>query len=214
MSIATRIKENIENQVAPSPRWRWYHGVAFYALVQALTFGLSGLTSVVSGNRGKNLREDLFGNVDYFRQLKQSIFSPPSWVFAPAWTINNISVIIGTWRVLNRPKNAPGRDTFLALQGASWINYILFNAAYFSLRSPINAFVLTLSMFVLTIVSGIVAIFRLRDTWVALSLATLFLWLLIALTAGTFQAAWNYDELYHAGPFFKVNKKLLKRNGR
>ncbi len=211
MSIATRSTESIDEKTKADPRWRWYHGVAFYVIVQALTFGLSGLTSIVSGNRGKNLREDFFGDVNYFRELKQSVFSPPSWVFAPAWTINNISVILGTWRVLNMPKNAPGRNAFLALQGASWLNYTLFNAAYFSLRSPINAFVLTLSMFVLTILSGLVAIFRLRDTWVALSLATLFLWLLVALTAGTFQAAWNYDELYHVGPFLKTNKKLLKQ---
>ena len=211
MSSATRVKERIEDQAGITPRWRWYHGVAFYVIVQALTFCLSGLTSIVSGNRGKSLREDFFGDVDYFRELKQSIFSPPSQVFAPAWTINNISVIIGTWRVLNMPKNTTGRETFLIAQGMSWLNYILFNAAYFSLRSPINAFILTLSMFVLTIISGFIAIFRLRDTWVALSLATLFIWLLIALTAGTFQAAWNYDDLYHVGPFFKVNKKLLKQ---
>src|SRR5579872_5373558 len=98
MSTATRMKDSIANKITPTPRWRWYHGVAFYAIVQVLTFGLSGLTSVVSGNRGKNLREDIFGDVDYFRELKQSVFSPPSWVFAPAWTINNISVIIGAWR--------------------------------------------------------------------------------------------------------------------
>lgn len=211
MSIATRVKERIAEQAGAAPRWRWYHGVAFYAIVQALTFGLSGLTSMVTGNRGKDVWEDFFGNVDYFRELKQSIFSPPSWVFGPAWTINNISVIIGTWRVLNMPKNTMGRKAFLTVQGASWLNYVLFNAAYFSLRSPINAFVLTLSMFVLTIVSGFIAIFRLRDSRVALSLATLFIWLLIALTAGGFQAAWNYDDLYHVGPFFKVNRKLLKQ---
>ncbi len=210
MSIATDVKERIAEQTGAAPRWRWYHGVAFYMIVQALTFGLSGLTSMVSGNRGKDLWEDFFGNVDYFRELKQSVFSPPSWVFGPAWTINNISVIIGTWRVLNMPGNTTGRKAFLTVQGASWLNYVLFNAAYFSLRSPINAFILTLSMFVLTIVSGFIAIFRLRDSRVALSLATLFIWLLIALTAGGFQAAWNYDDLYHAGPFFKVNKKLLK----
>ncbi len=211
MSIATRVKERIEDQAGITPHWRWYHGVAFYVIVQALTFGLSGLTSVVSGNRGKNLRDDFFGDVDYFRKLKQSVFSPPSWVFAPAWTINNISVIIGTWRVLNMPKNTKGRQAFLIAQGMSWLNYTLFNAAYFSLRSPINAFVLTLSMFVLTIANVFIAIFRLRDSWVALSLATLFIWLLIALTAGTFQAAWNYDDLYHVGPFLKVNGKLLKQ---
>jgi len=210
MSVATRVKKRIEDKTTTAPRWRWYHGVAFYAIVQVLTFGLSGLTSAVSGNRGKNLRDNIFGNADYFRELKQSVFSPPSWVFAPAWTINNILVIIGTWRVLNKSKDTPGRNTFLALQGASWINYTVFSAAYFSLRSPINAFVLTLSMFVLTILSGLVAIFRLRDTWVALSLATLFIWLTIALTAATFQAAWNEDELYHAGPFVTPNKSLLK----
>jgi hypothetical protein len=104
-------------------------------------------------------------------------------------------------QVLNKPQGTPGRTSFLALQGASWLNFVVFNAAYFSLRSPINAFVLTLSMFVLTILSGVVAIFQLKDTKVALSLATLTVWLMIALTAATFQAAWNRDELYHVGPF-------------
>ena len=87
----------------------------------------------------------------------------------------------------------------------------MFNAAYFSLRSPINAFVLTLTMFVLTILSGIVALFKLKDTRVALSLATLFIWLIIALTAATFQAAWNYDDLYKVGPFAEPNEALEKQ---
>lgn len=192
------------------PTWRWYHGVAFYAIVQLITFGLGGLTSLVSGNTGKDLRENLFGNVSYFRSLKQSVFSPPSWVFGPAWTINNIFVIWGTLQVVNKPGGTQGRSAFLALQAASWLNFVVFNAAYFSLRSPINAFVLTLSMFLLTIASGIVALFRLKDTKVALSLATLFVWLMIALTAASFQAAWNKDDLYKVGPFADVNPKLLK----
>ncbi|HJT58223.1 MAG TPA: TspO/MBR family protein, partial [Ktedonobacteraceae bacterium] len=160
---------------------------------------------------GKNVREDIFGNPSYFNNLHQSIFAPPSWVFAPAWTINNISVIWGTLRVLNKPQDTPGRDSFLALQAASWLNYVVFNAAYFSLRSPINAFILTLSMFALTIASGIVALFRLKDSRVALSLATLFIWLIIALTAASFQALWNHDDLYDAGPFAQLNPALQKK---
>ena len=55
--------------------------------------------------------------------------------------------------------------------------------------------------YLLTIVSGVVTTFPLKDTKVALSLATLFLWLILALTALTFQALWNADDLYQAGPF-------------
>lgn len=87
----------------------------------------------------------------------------------------------------------------------------MFNAAYFSLRSPINAFVLTLTMFILTMLSGLVALFQLKDTKVALSLATLSIWLVIALTAATFQVAWNKDDLYQVGPFTEPVPALEKK---
>ncbi len=62
----------------------------------------------------------------------------------------------GTWQVLNKPQQTPGRTAYLALQGVSWVDFVLFNAAYLSLRSPLNALVLTFVMFLLTIVSGLV----------------------------------------------------------
>src|SRR5579863_2338019 len=183
MSRATQLVANVPS--VPR-RWRWYHGVIFYIIIQGLTFGLSGLVSLARGNRGKSAREALFGDVSYFQELKQSIITPPSWIFGPVWLVNNVSVLWGTWQVLNKPKQTPGRTAYLALQGASWVDFVLFNAAYFSLRSPLNALVLTLAMFLLTIMSAVVAIFQLKDSKVALSLATLFLWLLVALTAATF----------------------------
>ncbi len=203
MSVVTKAAEAVRTTFSMRnrpQRWRWYHGVLFYVTVQALTLGLAVIVSVGTGQKVKSVR-DAFGDVSYFRGLRQSVFAPPSWVFGPAWTLNNISVIWGALQVLNKPQGTPGRTSFLALQGASWLNFVVFSAAYFSLRSPINAFVLTLSMFVLTILSGVVAIFQLKDTKVALSLATLTVWLIIALTAATFQAAWNRDELYRVGPF-------------
>jgi tryptophan-rich sensory protein len=212
MSIAPKVRQTTKtlNEMAVRPRrWRWYHGVIFYIFAQVVSFGLAGIVTAATGQKMKSVR-DTFGDVDYFRQLRQAKIAPPSWVFGPAWTINNISTIWGTLQVLNKPEGTPGKNIFLALQGASWLNYVVFSAAYFSLRSPINAFLLTLSMFVLTILSGIVAIFQLKDTKVALSLATLTLWLLIALTAATFQAAWNYDELYHSGPFASPVPSLEK----
>ncbi len=209
--LTQRNRNNGRMHIAGSqPRWRWYHGAAFYVVVQALTFGLSGLVSALAGNRGKGLREDIFGDVSYFSGLKQSIVTPPSWAFGPAWTFNNFSMIWGMLLVLNKPRNAPGRTPFLALQAATWVNYVVFNAAYFSLRSPINAFVLTLSMFLLTIASGFVAIFKLKDSRVALALASLFIWLIVALAAATFQAAWNRDDLYKVGPFTDAPAALTK----
>lgn len=210
-STATRIKDAIaQRSSATPPTWHWYDGVAFYVIVQVITFSLSGLTSVLSGNRGKDFRETVFGNPSYFRSLRQSVFAPPAWVFGPAWTLNNILVIWGNLQVLNKPRDTEGRTTYLALQSASWLIYVMFNAAYFSLRSPINAFVLTIGMFLLTIASGFVAIFKLKDSKVALSLLTLFVWLIIAATAASFQVAWNRDDLYNAGPFFRVNPSLEK----
>lgn len=210
MSVASKTHDVVEQIIRNrSQKWRWYHGIVFYIVVQALTIGLAGLTSKMRGNEVKSLR-DTFGDVSYFKKLKQSVITPPSWVFGPAWTINNISTIYGNLRVLNMSKDAPGRDAYLALQATSWLNFVIFSAAYFSLRSPINAFFLTVNMFFLTIASMIVSIFRLRDTRVALSLATLMIWLTIAATAATFQALWNRDDLYNVGPFAKPNRVLAR----
>ncbi len=209
-----KLINNIQNTVISGtknqPRWRWFHGVTFYIFAQLLTFGLSAIVNVATGQQMKSLR-DTFGDVSYFRKLRQAKITPPAWVFGPAWTINNISTIWGNLRVLNKPDDTPGKNAFLALQGASWLNYVVFNAAYFSLRSPINAFILTLSMFILTILSQMIALFQLKDSKVALSLATLTIWLLIALTAASFQVAWNRDDLYHAGPFVEPVPSLEKQ---
>ena len=207
---ATKIKETIQAR-ASQQEWHWYQGVAFWAIVQLLTFTFSGLTSIASGNKGKNTRETFFGNPSYFRELKQSVVAPPSWVFAPAWTINNFFAIWAGLRVLNKPKGTPGRTEFLALQAATWVEFVLFNAAYFSLRSPINAFFLTITYFIFTIASGLVAVFRLKDTTVALLLGTLYIWLIIAGTAAAFQVLWNHDDLYNVGPFAEPVPALLKK---
>ena len=211
MSVTTNTVQSDGRAVVTLPRWRWYHAVAFYGVVQVLTFGLSGLVSLARGNRGQSLREATFGDVSYFARLTQVKITPPSWAFGPAWLVNNVAVIWGTWQVLNKPKQTPGRAAYLALQGASWIDFVVFNAAYFSLRSPLNALALTLVMFLLTVASGVVAIFRLKDSRVALSLVTLFVWLLVALTAATFQALWNKDDFYQVGPFVKPIAGLVKR---
>ena len=119
MATATSEVQPIERVSVTQPRWRWYHAVVFYGVVQILTFGLSGLVSLARGNKSQSLREATFGDVSYFERLKQVKITPPSWAFGPAWLVNNIAVIWGTWQVLNKPRQTPGRTAYLALQGAS-----------------------------------------------------------------------------------------------
>lgn len=71
MSSVTSAARPSEHATVAPPRWRWYHVVAFYVVVQVLTFGLSGLVSLARGNRGQSLREAAFGDVSYFERLKQ-----------------------------------------------------------------------------------------------------------------------------------------------
>ncbi len=214
MTVKIRPIEELEQRMAAERgwqgQWRWYHGLAFYLVVQGLTFGLGGLVNLARGNKGRDARATFFGDVAYFKRLKQARITPPSWAFGPAWTINNLSVIWGTLRVLNKPEGTPGRNTYLALQAATWVDFVIFNAAYFSLRSPINALILTFIFLCLTIASGLVAIFRLKDTRVTLSLVTLAIWLIVALSAAVAQALWNRDDLYNAGPFAEPDPALVK----
>lgn len=214
MSTITETARPATPEVAATPRrWRWYHGVIFFIIVQVTSYLLSGLVSKVRGNRD-GLKETFFGDIPYFKRLKQSIFAPPSWAFGPVWTINNIFEAWGMLLALNKPKGTPGKRLYLTLQGVTWLDFVMFNVGYFSLRSPINALVLTFTFFVLTVASLFVAIFRLKDSRVALSLATTIVWLVIALTAALFQAAWNRDDLYKVGPFVKPSRRLLKKRPR
>jgi tryptophan-rich sensory protein len=191
-------------------RWRWYHGLAFYAIAQVLTFGLQGLVTFARSNGRKTFREALEFDRDFYTGQKQPKFAPPPWLFGPAWTINNISVIYGNLRVLNMPETTQGRDAYLKLQALSWLDYVIFTSACFGLRSNINGAIVTISMFGLTIASLFVSIFRLKDTRVALSLATLFTWLTLASALSATIALWNRDELYDLGPFAEPSPLLLK----
>ena len=191
--------------------WRWYHGLAFYLVAQVVTFGLNGLVTAARAGGKKTLAEALAFDRDFYTDQRQPVFAPPPWLFGPAWTINNISVIYGNLRVLNMPEGTPGRSAFLRLQALSWLDYAIFSAACFGLRSNINGAIVTVSMFGLTIASLFVSIFKLKDTKVALSLATLFIWLMLASSLSTAITLWNRDEFYDAGPFVKPARSLLKK---
>ncbi len=129
------------------------------------------------------------------------IFAPPGAAFPIAWSINSASSIAGGLHVLNMPVETEGRTEFLRLQAAAWSLFALFETAYFGLRSPINAALVTFAYTGVTVASLDVALRRMEDRRVALSLATTLAWLALANPVAVAQAAWNYDPFWKAGPF-------------
>lgn len=185
-------------------KWRWYHGVMFYAGVQAVSFGLGKLVQTVKEQSKPKIDEQVLGNEsfnEFYNNLKQPVFAPPDWSFAPAWTLNNAWAIYGLLRVLNMPPEKRGRSRFLALQTAFWMTFVGFNPLYFGLRSPILGAVDTNIGLALTAASEYVAVAQLKDEKTAVSQSTTLLWLMLAAATATTVAIWNEDEFFESRPF-------------
>lgn len=206
-------KEDTQND---TPRkWRWYHGVIFYAGVQAVSFGLGKLVKSVKQRSEPRLTEQIVGNESYdefYNSLKQPVFAPPDWSFAPAWTLNNALAIWGLLRVLNMPEEKSGREEFIRLQTAFWITFVAFNPLYFGLRSPILGAIDTDIGLALTAASEYVAVSQLKDTETALSQSSTLLWLALAAATATTVAAWNEDEFFNSRPLVEPASPFGRKN--
>lgn len=183
----------------PRRKYRWWHGVLFYAGVQAASFALRALTRAPKEDR------------QFYASTKLPVFAPPGIAFPIAWGINNLSTMAGGLYVLNLPEPTPGRQRFLRSQAVAWLLFSSFNAAYFGLRSPINAAVITCAYSAATGISLHAATRVLQDRRAAWSLVTTVAWLGIANPLGITQALWNHDPFWNAGPFVTPLQKWVKQ---
>ncbi|MEO8727204.1 MAG: tryptophan-rich sensory protein [Acidobacteriaceae bacterium] len=184
-------------------RYRWWHGVAFYAGVHIAQLALrAGARSLASchapGGRKPQTRKD---DREFYEAERLPVFAPPGAAFPIAWGINSICLIAGGLYVLDLPAETAGRKQFLRAQAAAWAFFALFDPAYFGLRSPINAAAVTLFYSAATAASLDAAWRKMHDPRAALSLATTVAWLALANPVGATQAAWNRDPFWGVGPF-------------
>lgn len=193
-------------------RYGWKAGLAFYIGIQAASFGLGLIAKRAKGQSQPRPGESLVGNEAnnaYYNSLRQPVFAPPDWSFAPVWTLNNALQIWGLLHVLNLPRDTPGRSTFLALQSAFWGTFVAFNPLYFGLRSPILGSATTQAGLLLTTASAVVAL-QMEDRRALASLATVLPWLVIAGATSGSVALWNRDDLFDAGPFAEPPEGWVK----
>jgi tryptophan-rich sensory protein len=99
--------------------------------VHALVAG--GLSVALSAAGGIVTRPQIQG---WYAQIEKPWFNPPNWLFAPVWTILFAMMAIAFWRVLQKPRETPGRTAAIAAYlvqlalNASW------SVAFFGMNSP------------------------------------------------------------------------------
>lgn len=176
-----------------SKKYRWWHGVAFYAGVQVARLALRAAARKFSDQRPLNTHTE---EKAFYQSQKLPAFAPPAAAFPIAWSINSVAAIAGGLHVLNLPRNKNGRTDFLWLQAGSWALFAAFDTAYFGLRSPVNAAVITVLYSALTAASIKVAVDRMHDTAAAYALAPTAAWLALANPVGIATAALNPDSFW------------------
>ena len=204
--VTSQEEVNVEHSEDQKPkRWRWYHGLIAYAATEVISYGFGKLAERSTGNKTDREAQDPF-----YESLKQPAYAPPGPAFPIVWAVNNTARVSGLIRVLNKPQGAPGRNTYLALQGTSLLNYASFNAAYFGLRSPRLGAAMSVADLGLAVASGYVALEKLEDPKVAASLSTLVPWLVLASAVSVPVALWNEDKFFGVPPRLEAPEGWVK----
>ena len=67
---------------------------------------------------------------EWYHQLQKPFFTPPNWVFAPAWTFLYILIAFAGWRTFMRDPRSPLMKLWLAQMALNWA----WSPAWFSLH--------------------------------------------------------------------------------
>jgi translocator protein len=144
---------------------KWYHGLVFLVVVNFLAIGLGGI------------------DVNYYETLNLPSFTPPRWLFAPVWIVNNVLLIWANIMVFNSHKSGQ-RRSYLVLQVGVWLNYIFFQYLTFGLKNTSMFFFASLFMLFLVVLSVLLG-YRINKK-VVFGYITLFPWLILATSLGYF----------------------------
>ena len=125
----------------------------------------------------------------WYAGLVKPSFTPPNWVFGPAWALLYTLMAIAVWRILSMPAGTPGRGrALLAFYGQLALN-ALWSVAFFGMRSPSAGLVVILALLagiVLTILA-----FRPLDRLAAWLLAPYLAW--VAYATALNAAVWRLN---------------------
>lgn len=147
---------------------------SFGSIAGLLLFGLPPFVVAFIGSQWTAPNVDS----DWYRELSKPSWQPPSWVFAPVWTVLYLAMGVAAWRVwLTKQK-----DGGLAVPLTLWTVQLALNLgwtfAFFERRSPVSGLLVIVPLW-LTIFATIIA-FAPKSRLAALLLSPYLAWVSFA----------------------------------
>lgn len=115
---------------------------------------------------------------DWFLTLRKPIFTPPNWLFAPAWTLLYVMMGIAFYLIWEQGCSVPLRRAF-AVYALQLILNLLWSFFFFGLRSPLLGLADIVLLWVVVLIN-IILFYRLRHTAGLLLIPYIF-WITFAL---------------------------------
>ncbi len=156
---------------------RWYHGVLFFLVMNLLSGGW-------------------LATRPYLDSVGRPPFMPPDAAFAPIWVALQILMVIAGFQLVQSKSLSPSLFWSYA---SLWAFFSMFSWFYFGLHSPILGFLTTVGMFVANALNLYFG-FKARQTWYALLLTPLMVWLVLACFIAGWQFLYTPDEFFQLAP--------------
>lgn len=100
--------------------------VAFVAVIMAISLGIGYLTAPS----------------EWYENLDKPAFNPPSWVFAPVWTVLYVLIAVSGWRMWRIAPKSGAMALWVAQMILNW----LWSPAFFGAEAPTLALAIILAM--------------------------------------------------------------------
>jgi tryptophan-rich sensory protein len=119
----------------------------------------------------------------WYATLAKPFFTPPNWLFGPAWTALYVLMAYAFWRILVLPKESAGRPRAILAFIVQIALNALWSFAFFGWKSPAAGLVVVFALWLAIAVT--IARFRPLDSVAAWCLAPYLAWV-------TFASALNF----------------------
>jgi translocator protein len=73
---------------------------------------------------------------DWYLTLQKPIWTPPSWLFGPVWTLLYLTLAISGWLIFIKVKSSSEKNKALAIYGLQLFLNLLWSYSFFYLKSP------------------------------------------------------------------------------